>query len=36
MFNMARFNLCSYIEAKQIEYLKAIDLQDRLIAERNN
>ena len=34
MFNMAKCGMCSYTEAKQIEYLKALDLQDRIIAER--
>lgn len=28
--------MCSYIESGDIEYLKAIDLQDRILAEINN
>jgi hypothetical protein len=32
---MAKYGICSYIEAGKIEYLKALDIQDRIIEEKN-
>jgi hypothetical protein len=30
---MAKFGICSYIEAGKLGYLKALNIQDRLIEE---
>lgn len=30
---MAKFQICSYVEAGKIEYIKALNIQDRLIEE---
>lgn len=33
-FNMAKFGLCSLIEADKLEYLKVLNYQDMLIEDR--